>query len=451
MLISKLKMASPFQDLFPVDAKVLSAVTEDMRSCGYDQAQPVVIWKGKNVVIDGHTRVMAAQQAEVSEIPVEAKEFADDDEALAYAIHNQRDRRNMTDGDILRCVEVLDRRKPKGGDRKSRGAQSITSTEVIDKRSSKDTATVIGTSPAKVERARTVLDHADPETKREVLSGEKTINRAYKETQEARREQKTAEFIALAEWKKLPSWEALSETAASIEGKHPPPTFAKGFNSTNEKIEWAKWSWNPVTGCHGGCEYCYARDIANRFYSCNFEPAIYPVRLWGPVVQMVPKDFSNTNGLQNVFVCSMADLFGDWVPQDWIDPIIRVVRASPQWNFLFLTKNPARLVDIEWPDNAWVGTTVDVQDRVQAAEEAFSEIAAKVKFLSCEPMRERLTFKKLSVFDWIIIGGQSQSSQMPAAQPEWEWVESLMIQAREADCKIYFKPNLIVRPKEYPT
>jgi pyruvate-formate lyase-activating enzyme len=26
------------------------------------------------------------------------------------------------------------------------------------------------------------------------------------------------------------------------------------------------WSWNPVTGCLHDCPYCYARDIANRFY-----------------------------------------------------------------------------------------------------------------------------------------------------------------------------------------
>jgi len=28
------------------------------------------------------------------------------------------------------------------------------------------------------------------------------------------------------------------------------------FNKTNENIDWAKWSWNPVTGCKLGCKYC---------------------------------------------------------------------------------------------------------------------------------------------------------------------------------------------------
>lgn len=31
------------------------------------------------------------------------------------------------------------------------------------------------------------------------------------------------------------------------------------------KIDWCDSTWNPVTGCLHGCEYCYARGIANRF------------------------------------------------------------------------------------------------------------------------------------------------------------------------------------------
>ena len=33
------------------------------------------------------------------------------------------------------------------------------------------------------------------------------------------------------------------------------------------KIDWCDSTWNPVTGCLHGCEYCYARGIANRFSS----------------------------------------------------------------------------------------------------------------------------------------------------------------------------------------
>lgn len=224
------------------------------------------------------------------------------------------------------------------------------------------------------------------------------------------------------------------------------------FNKVNENIEWASWSWNPVTGCKHGCPYCYARDIANRFYPEGFEPTFHPERLKAPSntnVPMAPR-FYNDIGYKNVFVCSMADLFGDWVPQDWINAVLDAVRAAPQWNFVFLTKNPKRLVGIDWPNNAWVGTTVDKQERVQAAEEAFAQIDATVKFLSCEPLEEELHFTSLSMFDWIIFGGRSKSSGMAEGQPEWTWPFNLTMQAREAGCKIYWKPNLTARPREYP-
>lgn len=220
------------------------------------------------------------------------------------------------------------------------------------------------------------------------------------------------------------------------------------FNETNENIEWAKWTWNPVTGCKHGCKYCYARDIANRFYKEKFEPTFRERRLSAPRNTPTPK--SKHVGDRNVFVCSMADLFGEWVPQNWIDDVLAQVDMHRQWNFLFLTKNPKRLVEIDWPPNAWVGTTIDCQKRVGPAEEAFANIKATVKFVSCEPLLEELEFNNLSVFDWIIIGSQSRSSNQAAKQPDPTWVLSLLNHAQIAGCKTYCKPNLKALIKEYP-
>lgn len=226
---------------------------------------------------------------------------------------------------------------------------------------------------------------------------------------------------------------------------------------TSEKgkdgIEWAKWSWNPVTGCLHNCEYCYAKDFAERYTNENpkgFKPCFRPYRLSAPLNTKIPKNRKNEPGIHNVFVCSMGELFGHWVPQEWIDAVLRVVSKSPQWNFLFLTKNPERYIGIDFPANAWIGTTVDIQARVKQTEEAFKQVKAKVKFISAEPLLEKLTFSSLELFDWIIIGGRSRNSRLPAKQPEWKWVEDLLIQARNAECKVYFKPNLEVKPKEYP-
>lgn len=107
------------------------------------------------------------------------------------------------------------------------------------------------------------------------------------------------------------------------------------------KIEWCDSTWNPVMGCYHGCEYCYARKMAQSFaateqerihfgdkssdpklhvqeekvqYRCadgkfrtcsspyGFEPTLYTYRLNEPQKWKKPK---------NIFVCSMADLFGE--------------------------------------------------------------------------------------------------------------------------------------------
>ena len=56
----------------------------------------------------------------------------------------------------------------------------------------------------------------------------------------------------------------------------------------------------------------------------------------------------------------------------------------------------------------------------------------------------------LKDIDWVIIGGQSASSGEPGKQPEWDWFYQILKQWEEYGCKVYAKPNLTVRPKEFP-
>jgi protein gp37 len=125
------------------------------------------------------------------------------------------------------------------------------------------------------------------------------------------------------------------------------------------RIEWCDRTWNPVTGCLHGCPYCYARNLVWRFgktygapkkinsldmpiydeehyqvqYPFGFAPTFLRYRLEEPQLIKQP---------QNIFVCSMADLFGEWVPDEWIDKVFDVCNGAPQHRFLFLTKNPKR-------------------------------------------------------------------------------------------------------------
>lgn len=250
--------------------------------------------------------------------------------------------------------------------------------------------------------------------------------------------------ISLDEWQTL----AADEQDALL-SLSPQDVDIGTFNAQeNTAIEWAQFSWNPVTGCLHNCPYCYARDIAEstrmaKVYPSGFAPMLRPAMLLAPRMMKVPPEAQQDTRYRNVFTCSMADLFGRWVPARWIEAVFREMRAAPQWNFLCLTKFPKRLRELEIPPNAWMGTTVDLQARVKAAEDAFAHITTGVRWLSVEPMLEPLRFAHLDRFDWLVIGGASRSTQTPSWHPPFAWIYELVQQADAAGCRVYFKTNLL--------
>jgi ParB-like chromosome segregation protein Spo0J len=192
MKISEIKTRSPFEGLFAIREEVVEAIGKDMEKNGYDESLPIVIWKEGQVVVDGHMRLRAARKANLEEIPVVKRSFKDEEEALEYAVHNQRDRRNLADAQILRVVEWPDERKKRGRPEK------FTSREVNLGRSSQITAQKIGTSATKVEKVRTILGHADAKTKEAVKSGKMSIQEGYRKTQEKRHPENKPAPITIA-------------------------------------------------------------------------------------------------------------------------------------------------------------------------------------------------------------------------------------------------------------
>jgi len=234
-------------------------------------------------------------------------------------------------------------------------------------------------------------------------------------------------------------------TAIRPKAHKKPPKKKLLINETNENIGWAAYSWNPVTGCKHGCSYCYASAISKR-YGWSFEPQLHEDRL-GPI------ETKRKTGKNNrVFTCSMGELFGPWVPDEWIQKVFDSIEQNPEWVFLFLTKSPERLTSLEWPKNARIGATVDTQIRVDAVNKSFQELANtnpnNKRFISCEPLLEAVTFPESLwvVLDWLIVGAKSEGKHK--VQPNLEWVESLFWNARKYGIPVWFKDNLIFRPQE---
>ena len=137
---------------------------------------------------------------------------------------------------------------------------------------------------------------------------------------------------------------------------------------------------------------CWARKLAARLAKVGVQP--YAERDFAPTLirWRLDKKFSRNSF---VFVCDMGDLFGDWVPRDWILKVLDAVAKQPRVNFLFLTKNPKRYVEFDFGDNVVLGATIETNRPYQNISkapqpperlEAMAEINHRYKALIIEPI-----------------------------------------------------------------
>lgn len=262
------------------------------------------------------------------------------------------------------------------------------------------------------------------------------------------------------------------------------------------KIEWARnpdgtpgYTWNPVTGCLHGCNFCFARRFARRFNQGNFSPTFYPEKLQEPLKVKKPS---------RIFVGSMADLFGDWywrldgTPVETrrdivIKDILQVVEQCPQHTFIFLTKNPRGMQGFDFPDNCWCGTSVEDQPAAGKRIPELLKVKSKTLFVSAEPLLGPIDFTRWTKetctncggigrvpnhshiiahtcsrcngtgkvfrprFKWLIIGAQTGPG---AVKPDVRWITHAIAQAMNAGIPVFAKDNLgpiavYPRPQEW--
>ncbi len=210
--------------------------------------------------------------------------------------------------------------------------------------------------------------------------------------------------------------------------------------ATRSSIEWTESTWNPLTGCNKispGCKHCYAERMALRLqamgqpnYANGFKLTLHEGALELPLTWKKP---------QVIFVNSMSDLFHKDVPAEFILNVFDVMRRASWHTFQVLTKRSDRLLkmndQIEWPANVWMGVSVENKDYAFRIDH-LRQTAARVKFLSLEPLLGPLPKLNLRGIDWVIVGGESG----PGARPiDEEWVIDIRDQCRRARVPFFFK------------
>ncbi len=233
-------------------------------------------------------------------------------------------------------------------------------------------------------------------------------------------------------------------------------------------IDWTDYTWNPITGCKYDCPYCYARQTAVQIfgdsrlnmnsslckgdkakgililekpfkangahiaYPFGFLPTFHKYLLDRPVEIVTGS---------NIFVCAMADMFGDWVPDEWITLVFEKCLAYGQHNYLFLTKNPARYETLHQSgilpqqDNMWYGTTITTDGQPYFNQKNYNT------FLSIEPMLEAVHLSTDNLPDWVIVGRET-GRRKAKVLPEAAWILEILELCQEQQVPVFMKDNL---------
>ncbi len=215
--------------------------------------------------------------------------------------------------------------------------------------------------------------------------------------------------------------------------------------SLNSHIEWTDATWNPVRGCtkiSPGCKHCYAETFAERFrgvkghpYEQGFDLRLVPEKLVEPL---------RWRDAKMIFVNSMADMFHQRVPDQYVVDIAEVMVLADWHIYQVLTKRAvrlrtmlsARLAFAARLKHIWWGVSVENRKHGIPRLRELQDSEAAIKFLSIEPLLEDIGELDLSGISWVIVGGESGPG---ARSMKKEWVISIRDQCLEKGVPFFFK------------
>ena len=224
--------------------------------------------------------------------------------------------------------------------------------------------------------------------------------------------------------------------------------------SQQSTIEWTDATWNPVRGCtqiSPGCAKCYAKTFSERFrgvpghpYEQGFDLRLVPEKLAEPL---------RWKESRRIFVNSMSDLFHPDIADDFIVAVAKTMQFANWHTFQVLTKRADRMCDmlskelnfVATQRHIWWGVSVENRKHGLPRCESLRKSDAAVKFLSVEPLLERLGRFGLSGIDWVIVGGESGAGARPMSPI---WVREIRDLCARRRVPFFFKQWGGVRKKE---
>lgn len=163
--IEKIVIDPELKGIYKQEEKEIVNISEDMKINDYNPANPLTLSKD-NVIVDGHTRYLAALRAGLKKVAVIYKHFDSRQEMLSYAYAQQLNRRNLSDSEIFLSYQKLKALTDENG------KKAKTDVEIAEQ---------LQISPRQVSKMKEVEKKASSETMDKIISGETTVNKVYNE------------------------------------------------------------------------------------------------------------------------------------------------------------------------------------------------------------------------------------------------------------------------------
>jgi protein gp37 len=218
------------------------------------------------------------------------------------------------------------------------------------------------------------------------------------------------------------------------------------------EIAWADHTFNPWIGCQkisAGCDNCYAEAMMDiRYGKVQWGPHGERKRTsianWRLPLRWA-KAASGTGKRPRVFCASLADVFDNQAPVGARAELFTLIRATPELDWLLLTKRPENIAKMLPPDwhrgysNVWLGTTAEDQANYNRRWPILSRIPMALAFISYEPAIGELSDLYATAGqapDWIICGGESGRG---AREMQPDWARDLRDQCAERSIPFFMK------------
>ena len=235
----------------------------------------------------------------------------------------------------------------------------------------------------------------------------------------------------------------------------------------NSGIAWTDDTLNAIAGCSlvsPGCVNCYARyDIHRMANNPKFNGKYKNLVTisnsgelkWNRHIKFFPERLEavlRTRKSRKYFTNSLSDLFFEGLEEKDIQKHFKAFRQADWHIFQILTKRSSRLrklnPKIEWPDNVWMGDTVEDSERINRIPDLLAT-QAKIKWISFEPWLSNLDVplresvpdlrNKLQGIHWAVIGGESSKGRYGARPMLFDDVQFLIDECRAAGLTVFLK------------